>query len=86
MARIALSRQPTDNPANRFEKLIYDSDEAFVQPSTDHDLPVRTEFYRDPARRAVAWNESTDLPFDASLNPYRGCMHACTYCYARPTH
>jgi len=86
VARIALSRQPTDNPANRFEKLIYDSDEAFVQPSTDHDLPVRTEFYRDPARRAVAWNESPDLPFDASLNPYRGCMHACTYCYARPTH
>ena len=39
-------------------------------------------------RRAsiVATNQSPDIGFDASVNPYRGCAHACTYCYARPTH
>ena len=87
MARTAPRRQPTDNPANRFEKIIYDPGEEFAQPSAEDDPPPPpTQFYRDPSRRAVAWNDSPDLPFAASLNPYRGCMHACTYCYARPTH
>ena len=41
---------------------------------------------RDPSRSIVATNESPDLGFAASVNPYRGCSHACAYCYARPTH
>ena len=87
MPRSALSRQPTANPSNRFEKIIYDSSAEFAQPSAEDEPPrPPTEFYRDPCRRALAWNESPDLPFHASLNPYRGCMHACAYCYARPSH
>ena len=37
-------------------------------------------------RSAIAWNESPDVGFDRSVNPYRGCEHGCVYCFARPTH
>ena len=46
----------------------------------------RTEFLADATRAIVARNDSPDLRFGASLNPYRGCEHGCVYCYARPTH
>lgn len=48
--------------------------------------PLPTTLTRDHARSALAWNESPDIGFDRSLNPYRGCEHGCIYCYARPTH
>jgi DNA repair photolyase len=47
---------------------------------------LRTQFLLDPSRSAIVYNQSPDIPFDASLNPYRGCEHGCAYCYARPTH
>lgn len=52
------------------------------------DLPsqVKLEVYDDSTREILNRNESPDLPFRWSLNPYRGCFHACAYCYARPTH
>ena len=40
----------------------------------------------DAARRVISRNQSPDVPFDQSINPYRGCEHGCIYCYARPTH
>ena len=87
MPRSATRRPQTDNPASRFDKLIYDSSDEFAQPDSGNEARTApAEFYRDPSRRAVAWNESPDLPFRASLNPYRGCVHACSYCYARPSH
>ncbi|MBT4770206.1 MAG: PA0069 family radical SAM protein [Rhodospirillaceae bacterium] len=46
----------------------------------------QTEIYRDASRTILARNNSPDLPFDRSINPYRGCEHGCTYCYARPSH
>ncbi len=46
----------------------------------------RTEFLADATRSIIARNDSPDLSFGASLNPYRGCEHGCVYCYARPTH
>ena len=46
----------------------------------------RTQTIPDPSRSAISFNHSPDIPFDASLNPYRGCEHGCAYCYARPTH
>ena len=56
-------------------------------PSEDDDLPpLRTTVTIDASRSAIAWNESPDLGFDRSLNPYRGCEHGCIYCFARPTH
>lgn len=45
-----------------------------------------TLFLRDASRRVLSRNKSPDIPFAASLNPYRGCEHGCIYCYARPTH
>ncbi|MCA9506355.1 MAG: PA0069 family radical SAM protein [Myxococcales bacterium] len=51
-----------------------------------HAAPSPTLALRDPSRSAITTNQSPDLPFDASLNPYRGCEHGCAYCYARPTH
>lgn len=76
-------RGAAHNPANRFE-------ERELIPSaewTDPDDPgPRTRFYRDASRAILARNQSPDIGFDVSINPYRGCEHGCVYCYARPTH
>lgn len=48
--------------------------------------PVPTTFYKDTSRSILAKNDSPDLPFTYSINPYRGCEHGCVYCYARPSH
>ncbi|SKA92128.1 DNA repair photolyase [Prosthecobacter debontii] len=47
---------------------------------------VATKFFRDHSSSIISHHKSPDLPFEASLNPYRGCEHGCAYCYARPTH
>ena len=74
------------NPRNRFEPLAYEPDpEALVDEEGDPVLP-RTRFYRDHTRNILARNDSPDVGFDVSINPYRGCEHGCIYCYARPTH
>lgn len=72
------------NPGNRFEKLTVDDrseegDESFR-------APVKTVYYRDSTRSILAKNDSPDIPFTFSVNPYRGCEHGCIYCYARPSH
>lgn len=48
--------------------------------------PLRTEILKDSTRTIIARNTSPDIGFDRSINPYRGCEHGCTYCFARPTH
>src|SRR5690349_8174851 len=51
------------------------------------DLPVfQTTVALDTARKVITRNDSPDIPFDRSINPYRGCEHGCIYCFARPTH
>ena len=54
--------------------------------SLDAIAPVRTEIVTERPRRIITRNASPDLPFDRSINPYRGCEHGCVYCFARPTH
>ncbi|HET7434566.1 MAG TPA: PA0069 family radical SAM protein [Thermoanaerobaculia bacterium] len=72
------------NPQNRFETLEYVvDDEAHVE--LDGPAP-KTIYLRDPSRSIIATNDSPDVGFDASINPYRGCEHGCIYCYARPSH
>jgi DNA repair photolyase len=82
-------RGSIDNPGGRFERLAYDDEASFVQPDPDsEDGPPRprTEFFRDYTRGIIARNDSPDVGFEASINPYRGCEHGCSYCFARPTH
>lgn len=47
---------------------------------------LRTDVREETARSLITYNRSPDLPFDRSINPYRGCEHGCIYCFARPTH
>src|SRR5881392_4071233 len=69
------------NPQNRFETIEYVRDEeAEEQPAPN------TLFLRDPTRTIIAHNDSPDVGFESSINPYRGCEHGCIYCFARPTH
>ena len=70
------------NPQNRFEKLEYVRDD---DAPVDEDAP-KTIYLRDPIRSVIAHNDSPDVGFTYSINPYRGCEHGCIYCYARPTH
>ena len=48
--------------------------------------PLRTTLTKDATRTIIARNSSPDIPFDRSINPYRGCEHGCVYCFARPSH
>ena len=52
----------------------------------EDDPPTRTTVEIDRSRSIIAKNRSPDVPFDVSINPYRGCEHGCIYCFARPTH
>jgi DNA repair photolyase len=70
------------NPQNRFEPLQYVRDEE----AAPDDTAPGTVYMRDPTRTIIARNDSPDVGFDASINPYRGCEHGCIYCFARPTH
>ena len=70
------------NPQNRFETLAYVRDE---DAPPDGSSP-NTIYLRDPTRTLIATNDSPDVGFEASINPYRGCEHGCIYCFARPTH
>src|SRR5208282_3876492 len=50
------------------------------------DPAPKTQFLRDLSQSIISYNTSPDIPFDAGVNPYRGCEHGCSYCYARNTH
>jgi DNA repair photolyase len=76
-------RGTVGNPANRFDKILYEPD---PDGREMEDPSPATEFFRDNSRSFIAYNDSPDVGFDASINPYRGCEHGCIYCYARPTH
>jgi len=74
------------NPPNRFEELRVEplEDDAIFSEEQRHKIP--TKFYVDTSKSILAKNDSPDLGFKYSINPYRGCEHGCIYCYARPSH
>ena len=77
------------SPANRFEKLHVDlGDSDVVQVGQDDVEQARraTQYFRDGTKTIISRNNSPDVGFETSVNPYRGCEHGCIYCYARPTH
>jgi len=71
------------DPANRFTGVV-------AEPSPEDEGPeaplATTEFLPDASKSIVSYNDSPDLGYNRSVNPYRGCEHGCVYCYARPTH
>jgi len=77
------TRGAAGNPQNRFVPIRLERD-ADWNPEEDP-LP-RTQFLKDHTRTIITTNDSPDVGFEASINPYRGCEHGCIYCYARPTH
>jgi DNA repair photolyase len=83
------SRGASWSPANRFEKLhvdVNDFDVVDVDPDEGERPRRETQFFRDGTKTIITRNNSPDVGFETSLNPYRGCEHGCIYCYARPTH
>jgi len=91
MARRFIGHEPikgrgaASNPAGRFEQLVHEKthdgwyEEEIAQSPHETVLP-------DRARGIITSNDSPDVGFDQSINPYRGCSHGCVYCFARPTH
>jgi len=78
-------RASSNNPANRFETLHIEPDEYLIdEEQSERKIP--TQFLIDNSKSVLARNDSPDLPFRYSINPYRGCEHGCIYCYARPSH
>lgn len=82
-------RGAASNPPNRFLPIVavpdyeqLELDEEFLQGL---ERPA-TRYFDDTSRSIISENDSPDLPFRYSLNPYRGCLHGCSYCYARPGH
>jgi DNA repair photolyase len=82
-------RGATFNPKVRFESAELDPFDdgwgSLAQAAEESPAP-RTEVFADSSRSVIARNQSPDIPFDRSINPYRGCEHGCIYCYARPSH
>ncbi|MBU3650007.1 MAG: PA0069 family radical SAM protein [Limnohabitans sp.] len=83
-------RGSTQRIAHRFEREAREAfDDGWSSPTDtdpDEEAPNRTEWRWEDVRSALSYNDSPDIGFDRSLNPYRGCEHGCAYCYARPSH
>lgn len=75
------------SPTNRFETIAVEADGEFLDHDPEaRDARPRTIYLRDTSKSIIAYNQSPDIPFDAGVNPYRGCEHGCAYCFARPFH
>jgi DNA repair photolyase len=88
-ASLPIGRGAAGNPPNRFLPILHEPD--FEQLEGDEDFLKSlhrppTCYYDDTSRSVISENDSPDIPFRYSLNPYRGCLHGCSYCYARPSH
>ena len=82
-------RGAVDNLQGRYEtaqREAVDDGWAHVEQGDDQPAPLRTQVFEERARSILTRNQSPDIPFSVSLNPYRGCEHGCIYCFARPTH
>jgi DNA repair photolyase len=100
-ADLRRGRAALSNPTARFERQTrvcrdaewdYSSEAEWavaddvVEEDVDRPAPPRTTVTLEACRTAIVRNQSPDIPFDRSINPYRGCEHGCIYCFARPTH
>ena len=86
MQTVRKGRGAASNRSGRYER---ERPEAFDDgwgTADEAPPPLRTSVVEETPRSIVSKNDSPDLGFDRSINPYRGCEHGCIYCYARPTH
>jgi DNA repair photolyase len=78
-------RGACDNPDPRFSQFTREGfDDGW--PETEAESAIKTQVFTDASRSIISRNQSPDVPFDRSINPYKGCEHGCAYCFARPTH
>lgn len=83
---LARGRGSNSNRSGRFEPVGREAVDDGWGTREDDVEPLKTTVTRDSSRTVIAWNDSPDIGFDRSLNPYRGCEHGCIYCFARPSH
>ena len=85
-SRLQRGRGATFSPDNRYSAYTHETlDDGWG--SLDAPLePLRTTLTHDTSRTVITYNDSPDVGFDRSINPYRGCEHGCVYCFARPSH
>ena len=84
--RATKGRGAASNRTSRFQAWSWEAAEDGWDSLEAEPEPSRTNLIRDSSRSVITYNESPDVPFDRSINPYRGCEHGCIYCFARPTH
>lgn len=86
-AAVLKGRGATGNPEGRFESTARDCvDDGWGEPGAGEPSALATHVTAEQARTVITRNNSPDVPFNYSINPYRGCEHGCTYCFARPGH
>jgi radical SAM superfamily enzyme YgiQ (UPF0313 family) len=82
MSKLSLpihGRGAGSNPPNRFDPIELEPDLENVDPDDPPPSPA-TQYFRDTSRTILAHNDSPDVGFEYSINPYRGCSHGCVYC------
>lgn len=79
-------RGAVSSPAGRYESQVRETEHDGWDLAEDAPVPLQTVVMAEKARSLINRNDSPDIPFEQSINPYRGCEHGCIYCYARPSH
>ena len=86
MQAVRKGRGAASNRSGRYERAQAEAFDDGWGTAEEEPAPLRTTVTEEAPRKVITRNDSPDLGFDRSVNPYRGCEHGCIYCYARPTH